>query len=79
MVPSIKQESEKKTARNEAIADAFDSIVGEAYSDDWIQVADWFRIICTECVLIPNKINFTAKDVHSSLKVRFDLATATHD
>jgi hypothetical protein len=79
MVPSIKQESEKKTARNEAIADAFDSIVGEAYSDDWIQVADWFRIICTECDLIPDTINFTAKDVHSSLKVRFDLATATHD
>jgi hypothetical protein len=37
----------KKKARNEAIADAFDCVDG-VYTDNWIEVANWFRIICTE-------------------------------
>jgi hypothetical protein len=73
MLPSIKPKSEK-AARNEAIAGAFDSI-REAYSGYWIEVADWFRIICAEYDLIPATIDFTDTDLRSVIKVRFNLAT----
>jgi hypothetical protein len=56
-------------ARREAIVDAFDLIrLNAYYCDDWINVADWFRIICTEYDLIVQDTDFTAKDMHRALK-----------
>jgi hypothetical protein len=54
----IKQKSEKR-ASSEAIADAFDSL-GKTYCDDWIEVTDWLRIICTEYDIIPAIVDVTA-------------------